>query len=207
VWKWRHELDRENDTWVLLLLGGMLVDVDGRTRRLRVSITGAQMTRLQTCCSQMGQRVAGFDNSRESRLAWAGQVLGRKIGSFKELSGGDARKLIDTAQGEIGHRAPLAARTRRSAHEARRAGLDGRRGNTEFRDTPAIVSAQQISQIGDRYQRLGWTAAQFEAWLEGKSSPLRERKTIRTYAEGSKVLWALKGMLEAKGLWIDWSKG
>lgn len=170
-----------------------------------MNITRAQITRLQTCCSQMAQRVAGCTNSREERLAWAAQVLGHAVESFAKLSMQEARILIDAAQGEIGHRAPLKPGTRRNREDARRAGIDGRKGDTEFASAPRIVSAEELTTIASYYQRLGWDKPRFDAWLASRHSPLKKRTTITTSAHANRVLWALKGMLKDAGLWVDWS--
>lgn len=174
-----------------------------------MTITPAQQTRLQTICSQMAKHVIGFENTREARLAWASSQLNRAVDSFSTLTTFEARKLIDLGQGVIGHRAPLKSngvRQRRSSEAARRAGLDGRKSDTEFADRPELVSAELLTEIADRYHRLGWGAAQFESFLAGRSSPTRGRKLIRTTAEAHQVLWALKSMLQDRGLWIDFTE-
>lgn len=171
-----------------------------------MKITTAQLKRLQTCYGQMCSQVIGFENTREARLAWASQILGREISSFAALSLDQARTLIDAAQGELGHRTPQKSKSvhKPTAEAARRAGLDGRKGDQEYADAPQIASAADIETIQSYYQRLGWSAAQFEAWLTHRSSPLRGRKQIRTQADANRVRWALKGMLKDAGLWADW---
>ena len=176
-----------------------------------MNITNAQLTRLQTCYAQMCSHLAGYENTREARLQWAAQILGRPVASFSKLSLDAARRLIDAAQGELGHRAPLKATSvrnqsrKKSMENARRAGLDGRHDGTEFADQPQLVSAEDIETIQSYYHRLGWGEAQFEAWLRSRTSPLRGRRTIRTTADANGVRWALKGMLQGAGLWVDWS--
>lgn len=175
-----------------------------------MTITKAQLTRLQTCYAQMCSHLSGYENTREARLRWASQILGRPVVSFSKLSLDAARKLIDAAQGELGHRAPLKATSARSqgrkqsAEDARRAGLDGRKVDAEFADQPELVSAEDIETIRSYYQRLGWGEAQFESWLRSRTSPLRGRKVIRTTADANRVRWALKGMLQDANLWVDW---
>ncbi len=171
-------------------------------------ITPAQLARLQTLCSQLASAcvIAG---TREARLAWANSILrlepGLQIASFSQLSLDRATRLIDAAQGELGHRAPTVAKPRKrlTAASARRAGLDGRNTDTEFAGQPQIVSPEDIETIKSYYERLGWGREQFEAWLGSRRSPLRGRKQIRTTAEANKVRWALKGMLQAAGRWVD----
>ena len=172
-----------------------------------MKITKAQLARLQTCYAQMGSRIVGFENTREARLQWASAVLHRDVTSFSALTLDQARILIDAAQGELGGRAPLKSKPQRAqtAEAARRAGLDGRKFDTEFAAQPEMVSAELVERIQSYYQRLGWGAPQFNAWLSSRSSPLRGRHSVRTTAEANKVLWALKGMLKDAGRWADWS--
>lgn len=169
-----------------------------------MSITKAQLTRLQTCYAQMARSVIGFENTRNARIDWACGIVRRPISSFSELSQDEARRLIDIAQGEIGHRAPAKPRQRRSPQAARRHGVDGRKGDAEFANAPQIVSPQDMENIRERYQRLGMTNETFGNWLASRSSPIRPRKQIRTTADANRVLWALKGMLKDRGLWADW---
>ncbi len=176
-------------------------------------ITNAQRLRLMAVCTQMGSSVVGFDNSREGRLAWAGQLLGRTIVSFLDLRFHEAQALIDAAQGELGHRAPLKPGSKatqprsRTAEDAHRAGVDGRNDDVSYAQLPQIASADDLATIASYYQRLGWDKARFDAWLASKSSPLKRARSIVTTAQANKVRWALKGMLQAAGLWADWSKG
>lgn len=172
-----------------------------------MNITPAQMKRLQTCCSQMARTVVGFDGERATRLAWAKQTLGREVASFSELTIHDARRLIDAAQGELGHRAAArpGTRERRSAAAAHRAGVDGRKGDTTYAATPQIVSAEDLDVLAEYYARLGWNKARFDAWLASSHSPIGRSKTIRTQAQANRVRWALQGMLKDAGLWVDWS--
>jgi hypothetical protein len=177
------------------------------------TITPAQLARLQTLCSQMTQSVIGFDGGREGRLAWAGTLLGRTVPTFSALGFHDARLLIDAAQGELGHRAPLKPGSKRNqahkhtAEDALRAGVDGRKDDVVFVQRPEIVSAEDLETIASYYQRLGWDKARFDAWLAGSSSPIKPGKVIHTTRQANRVRWALKGMLQDAGLWVDWSKG
>jgi hypothetical protein len=175
-----------------------------------VKITAAQLTRLQTCYAQMCRHAIGFENTRDCRLVWAQGVLGCPVDSFRDLSLDQARTLIDAAQGEIGHRAPLKAGSRRrpgSSQNSRRAGLDGRHDGGEFAKVPELVSAEQIADIQSYAQRLDMGEAQLQAWLKSRSSPLKGRTEIRTTADANKVRWALIGMLKSSRRWVDFGEG
>jgi hypothetical protein len=164
-------------------------------------INRAQLARLQTLYGQLARRTQ-MENTREDRLLWAAEGLGRKIESFNDLTGDEARRLIDAAQAQLGYRAP--SKQRRGRREAMRRGVDGRRDGKEFAAQPQIASARDIEQIEEMYQRLGWTRERFDAWLHSIRSPLRSSdRAIRTTADANKVRWALKGMLVSAGLWDE----
>ncbi|ACO34437.1 MULTISPECIES: hypothetical protein [Acidobacterium] len=164
-------------------------------------ITSPQMKRLQVLFSQVARRTQ-IENTRDERLLWATEGIGRKVESFKDLTADEARRLIDAAQAQLNYRAPL--KQRRSRADADRRGRDGRRDGKDLADQPQIASAQDIEQIEEMYQRLGWTRERFDAWLRSIRSPLKSRdRAIRTTADANKVRWALKGMLQAAGLWQD----
>ena len=170
---------------------------------MAMKATAAQIQKVQVVYAQMAAREIGVENTREARLAWASQLLQRPIASFKDLKRGDAIHLIDQAQASLGvpfkpHKLPA------TREQARRAGLDGRKDvDHEFAAAPQLVSAQEIAIIQAFVHRLGWSQAQFEAWLGTKRSPFGKRanKRIMTTADANQVRWALKGMLVARGLW------
>ena len=164
-------------------------------------INSDQMKRLQTLYGQLcAHTQEGKD--RASRLAWAEGFVGRTLASFSELTGDEARRLIDTAQGQLGVTVP--PKRRRSREAAERHGKDGRRDGAEFQATPQMVSAADLAVIESYYARLGWTRDRFDAWLRSPSSPLKKSAPeIRTKADANKVRWALKGMLQHAGLWED----
>jgi hypothetical protein len=163
-------------------------------------ISANQLKRLQVLYSQLA-RHTDQDAGREARLRWASALLDRPIASFKDLSRDDARRLIDTLQGQLGVKAAPAQRLSREA--AHRAGTEGRRNNP-YKTAPQMVSAADLAVIEDYYSRLGWTRAQFDAWLASSRSPIkRANPVIATLADANAVRWALKGMLKHRGLWQE----
>lgn len=167
-----------------------------------MKITNSQMRRLQTLYGQLAAH-AIEGNDRESRLRWATDQVGRAIASFKDLTADEAHRLIDGLQGQLGVKAPAKPRRRLSSDAAHRAGTDGRHDADNAQ--PQMVSAEDLAVIEDFYARLGWTRAQFDAWLASPRSPLkkRARPVITTLADANRVRWALKGMLQRQGLWRD----
>ncbi len=164
------------------------------------TITTNQMKRLQTLYSKLeAHSITG--SGREARLSWATEQLGRPIESFKAISFAEAKHLIDGLQGQLGVKEP--PRRRHGRAQARRAGLDGRKGHTEFANAPEAVTQRDLAAIEEYYLRLGWTRPQFDGWLQSPHSPIGKRanKAILTTADANKVRWALKGMLRQRGLW------
>jgi hypothetical protein len=166
-----------------------------------MSITNAQLGRLQTLYSQFARHEIDVGISREERIAWASLRLRKPVTSFRDLSGSDAGFLIDVLQGSLGVKAPLKSRPKRA--QARRAGLDGRHDGQEFSNAPQIASAADLARIEGAYARLGWERSQFDAWLRSPRSPLKHKAapSIVTVADANHVWWALKGMLQRAGKW------
>lgn len=172
--------------------------------RLKATITKSQLVRLQTLYSQLAAHSLE-GNDRAARLKWASDHISRCIASFSELTSEEAARMIDGLQGQLGVKAPARPRRRLSRDAARRAGIDGRRGDQEFAAQPQIVSAEDLAAIEEHYTRLGWTRAEFDAWLSSSHSPLsrRARPVIATSRDANRVRWGLKRMLKRAGLWRD----
>ena len=169
-----------------------------------MQITKRQLGRLQTLYSQLARHEIGVGTSRPERIAWASQCLHKPVKSFSDLTFDDAGFLIDGIQRSLGVKAP--AKNRPSRDQARRAGVDGRKGHSEFNDAPQIASAADLASIESYYTRLSWGRDQFDAWLRSPHSPLKHKSApkIVTVADANRVRWALKGMLQDAGLWINW---
>lgn len=163
-------------------------------------ISQNQLKRLQVLYGQFA-RHTDQDAGREARIRWASGLVERPIASFKDLTIDEARRLIDTLQGQLGVKAPQKQRLSRDA--AHRAGTEGRRNNP-YDATPQMVCAADLAVIEDYYSRLGWTRAQFDAWLSSTRSPIkRAQPRIATLADANRVRWALKRMLKRAGLWEE----
>lgn len=142
---------------------------------------------------------AAYD--RPARLKWVSELIGRKVESFKDLTGAEATHLIDTLQKSLGiteSRPPRAPRKRLSRTAAKAAGTAGRKGSkTEL----VMASADDLTRINEAVTRLGWTRETLESWLRSPSSPLKGRMEIRTQNDANRVWWGLKPLLKRKGLW------
>jgi hypothetical protein len=166
-------------------------------------ITVKQLRRLQTLYSQYATH-AIEGSSREARLTWASELTGRAVASFSALTYAEAKHLINGLVAQLPAQKPQRRRLSRDA--AHRAGTDGRRGSNNAQ--PQMVSAEDLAVIESYYMRLGWGRTQFDAWLSSQHSPLskRARPVVATAADANRVRWALKGMLQQRGLWEDRSR-
>lgn len=165
------------------------------------TISAPQLKRLQVLYAQLARST--FEGSdRESRLAWASQLLLRPIKSFSELTPGDAIHLIDTLQAQLGVKAP-SKRPRLSRDAAERAGNEGRRRDDSKRAT--MAGQDDLARVQYALDVLGWNQAQLEGWLRSTRSPLGKRSNpqILTVGDANRVWWALKKMAKARGLWKE----
>jgi hypothetical protein len=167
-----------------------------------MTITKNQLRRLQTLYGQLAAH-AQEGSDRSSRLQWASDQVGRPIASFSVLTFEEAKRLIDGLQGQLGVKAPAAKHRRLDRDAARRAGTEGRRGNTSNETT--IAGAAEFARIQYALDMLSWSQDQLDAWLRSPRSPLGRRATpsIRTLKDANRVWWALKGMATARGLWKE----
>lgn len=118
---------------------------------------------------------------------------GRPISSFNELSASEARTAIDAIQKHLP--AELLWTKRPKRRTARAYGTAGRRGRVE--KEVQLVDPETLHLLSILTAKLGWTPERFDAFLHGKSSPVRSG-AIRTLAEANRAIWALKGMLRHK---------
>lgn len=169
---------------------------------MSTSITKAQMQRLQVLYSQLA-RHTDQSTDRDARLTWASSLLQRPVSSFGELSIADARHLIDTLQGQLGVKMPAKPRRRLGREAAHRAGTAGRRADQS--NEIVLAGKDDLERIQRARVDLGWSQAQFDAWLRSPRSPMRNKASaeIRTLADANRVWWALKGMLRHQGLWKE----
>jgi hypothetical protein len=167
-------------------------------------ISPPQLKRLQTLYSRFA--AASPDprtRSREERLLWAGLVVGRTVASFSELTTEEAATAIARLQKDVPATKPRRKRLDREGGE--RHAKDGRWDGEKFRNEPQLASALDLQHIEEYFQRMGWGRATFDAWLRSPRSPLgrRSQPQIRTVAQANRVRWALKRMLQKKGLWVE----
>jgi hypothetical protein len=162
----------------------------------KTNISAAQLTRLQVLWGQYARREI-INIHREERLTWAGEQIGRFIGSFKELTLSEASMLINILQSAMQIKESSAVRPRRfrsrikDRDQAHAAGTEGRRGS---RGNFTIATAEDLNMIYAQLTDMGWTRERLDAFLVSPSSPLRtsHKRQLRTVGDINRVLWALK---------------
>ncbi len=167
-------------------------------------ISAEQLRRLQTLYSQFA--AASGDarvRSRQERLLWASFVVGHQVASFSDLTSEEAATAIERLSKDV----PARKRRPRKPMDQDRAlrhGTDGRYDST-FDNAPKLAEAYDLEQIEGYYHRLGWSRETFDAWLRSPRSPLgrRAQPKIFTVAHANRVRWALKRILQKRGLWEE----
>jgi hypothetical protein len=160
-----------------------------------MSLTSPQLRTLHTLFGLYSRHLldpSGCD-PRTARLAWASQQLGRRIASFRELSGLEAAQLIDRLKQLLGQETKVAPSRRRPGRRTAQAyGTAGRRGRND--KEILLVDDETRRLLDGLLAKLGWTSEQLDFFLHSRRSPVKSG-TIRTLAEANRVIWALKNML------------
>jgi hypothetical protein len=165
-------------------------------------ISAQQLKRLQTQYARFAAASADpRTRSREERLLWASLIVGRTVASFSKLTSEEAATAIMRLQQDTPQTKARPKPMDRDAAE--RHAKDGRWDGEKFRPTPQIASEFDLANIAKYYTRLGWDRDTFDRWLRSPRSPLgrRSQPQIRTVAQANRVRWALKKMLQSRGLW------
>jgi hypothetical protein len=130
--------------------------------------------------------------ARGPRLAWASEIVGRKVDSFSALKTDEAARLIELMKKALGQQIEPPSRRRADRDQALAYGTAGRRETVskEIR----LVDAPTLELIDYLLLQLGWKQDRLEAFLQSKSSPVPSG-AIRTLPEANRVIWALRNML------------
>lgn len=134
-----------------------------------------------------------IEDQREARLAFAGEVTGRELATFRDLTRYEAHLVINALKKSLG--LPITVGSRTLAADR---GLQGR-GRSPRHEV--MVSKEDLERIESALARLGWNEEQYRKWLESRHSPLKGKQSIRTQADANRVWWALKRMLVRAGVW------
>jgi hypothetical protein len=161
-------------------------------------ISSGQLKRLQTLYGQLSAHT--FEPAtREARIAWASKLIERPIASFKDLTAAEAKRLIDTIQGQLGipeTQLPKRRRAKRLDRDAaQKAGTEGRKGFESNQDT--MAGDAEWARIRYALDKLGWSRQQLDGWLRSPHSPLsKSNPRIVTLGDANRVWWALKRMID-----------
>jgi hypothetical protein len=156
-------------------------------------ITTPQLRRLQVLYSQYCQHSLDIDSSREDRLRFASERVGRAITSFSDLTLEEGKQLIDGLQRALGVALPSKTpRRRMSRYQGEKAGTEGRHDQIHAETT--LAGDKDLLRIQREMTRLGWDQARLDAFLASPSGPNGRSATIRTLGEANRVYWALKRM-------------
>lgn len=156
------------------------------------SITAPQLKRLQVLYTQYERHSLDCPGStREDRIRWASSATGRTIGSFKDLTCDEAKRLIDGIQSTLGVKAPSKTPRRKQSRKAgEKAGTEGRRDQIHPETT--LVGPGELQMIRRDLDRLGWDQSRLEAFLRSPKGPNKRSTIIRTLGDANRVHWALK---------------
>lgn len=154
-------------------------------------ITTPQLRRLQTLYSQFERHTLdALGSDRVSRLQWASEACGRSIGSFKELSLVEGKRLIEQLQGVLNVKAPNKSPRRQSRKHGQKLGTEGRRD--QIHNETTLAGPNEFALIKRDLDRLGWDEARLARLLQSPRSPLKGATKITTLAQANKLHWALK---------------
>jgi hypothetical protein len=166
-------------------------------------ISSAQMIKLQTLWNQYARRDISVGDPRAVRLHWASQILQRKIVSFSDCTKGEANRLISALNGVLGLDDESRGYSSMSRARAQQRGTQGRKFSDSRVET--LATSEDLARIERGIAKLGWTRAQFDAWLGSPTSPLKRRsnRQVKTQADANRVWWAMKRLLQRAGRWSE----
>lgn len=167
-------------------------------------ISKRQLVALQALWSAHAAReISTAGDPREQRLSAVGNIVGRELHSFKDLTEGEAMRAIDSLKKSLGQPTGRSARKTRAAAQA--AGTEGR--GKLHNNAVTIAGADDIALVQNALVRLGWDQNRFTAWLRSPHGPLNGRDQLRTIGDCNRVWSALKPMLKRAGLWNQSTSG
>ncbi len=160
-------------------------------------ISQSQLRCLLTLFAAYAQHSLDLNcGGRDQRLAWASKVVGRPLSSFLDLGRAEAGALIDDLKRSLGQEVRPAWRRPRDRQAALAAGTHGRRGDD--RSVQVMAGPEELQELDQLRERLGWTREAFEKWLVSPTSPVGGRTQLRTLADCNRVRWALKAMVRRR---------
>jgi len=159
---------------------------------MNASITAPQLKRLQVLYTQYERHSLDCPGkTREDRMRWASSATGRTIGSFKDLTADEGKRLIDGIQSTLGVKVPSKTpRRKQTRRDGEKAGTEGRSDQIHAETT--LVGPRELQMIQRDLDRLGWDQTRLEAFLRSPRGPNKRSTAINTLGEANRVHWALK---------------
>jgi hypothetical protein len=149
-----------------------------------MKITGKQLLILQTLYSRRAALASeNKADERQARLAWATQIVGREIATFRDLWTDEAAKLIDECKTALGQ--PISPKPAKRSH---------RKSELATKGVVQIATADDLRQVHFWREQFGLSLEQFDSWLASPHSPTRGRKLL-TVANCRAVTIALRAMI------------
>ena len=157
-------------------------------------ITAPQLRRLQTLYAQFERHTLDASGpGRASRLQWASEACGRVIGSFKDLTVEEGKRLIDRIQGVLNVKAPNKSPRRQSRKHGQKLGTEGRRD--QIHNETTLAGPAEFALIQRDLDRLGWSVERMNSFLfHSARGPLSGKTQIRTLGDANKAHWAMKNL-------------
>ena len=161
------------------------------------TITKPQITRLAVLYGQYERHSLDASGSdRSARLVWASAETKRPIGSFKDLTIEEGKRLIDGLQLLLGTKVPSKTPLRyQSRKDGEKRGTEGRSDQLHAETT--LVGPNEHRLLKRDLDRLGWNEARLQSFLASPRSPLKGSTIIRTLGDANKLHWALKRLKPA----------
>src|SRR5258705_7439022 len=119
-------------------------------------ISRGQLRRAHTLWGAYTRRELALGDKREARLRWAGELTGREISTWKDLSAAEAANVIDTLQRSMGIAESSPARRRPRKMSRAAAQSAGTAGRKDHSSELVMASAADLERINDAITRLGW---------------------------------------------------
>ena len=157
-----------------------------------MTITTPQLKRLQVLYTQFERHSLDCPGpSREARMRWASEALGRPVASFKDLQLAEAIRLIDGLQQALGTKVPSKSpRRKQTRHDGEKKGTEGRHDQLHAEST--LVGPEDLRRIQRDLDELSWDQARLQAFLASPRGPNNHSTSIRTLGDANRVHWALK---------------
>jgi len=167
-------------------------------------ISAAQLKALQAVWGALCrvQKLGAAGTLRDARLAYVGAIVGRQIGSFKELTRAEANTAIERMNACLPEADRIKRKRRPDREQARRYGTAGRRSQKGSKEIE-LVDEQTWQILHGLMGELVWGRERLDAFVRSKHGPGR----IDTLAQANRVIWSMRNMLRRKRRMVAAAEG